>query len=398
MINTEKAHQLVQEHLLQLGTEKVPFDRALGRVSAEPILADRDLPPFDRVTMDGIALNTAHFDFSSKSGEIEALRGAGEAQYTLKDPKKVVEIMTGSPLPQNTDAVVMYEQIEKEGGVVRLTEDVKQFQNIHPQGKDAQKGQVLLDKGRVIGAAELGLLAAVGQTELAVLRWPRIALVATGNELVSPYEQPDPQQIRVSNVYSLQAALQNMGIPSTVHHLQDDTEQLKQSFKDLLSTHDLLLCSGGVSKGRFDFLPAILPELGIENVFHRVAQKPGKPLWFGANTTENKVVFALPGNPASTYANFILYVVPWLRASLGLGLDKEEISLGEEMTNTTDLTRYFRVYLKNTKGIKQAFLRQDNGSGDLVSLAQADGLITLAPGQKAVAGERLPYNALNLQL
>lgn len=398
MISTEKAHQLVQKHLLRLGTEKVRFDQALGRVSAEPIRADRDLPPFDRVTMDGIALNTTHFDFNTQEGEIEALRGAGEAQYTLNDPKKVVEIMTGSPLPRNTDAVVMYEQIEKEGRAVRLQEEVKPFQNIHPQGKDAQKGQVLLEKGRVIGAAELGLLAAVGQTELEVIRWPRIALLATGNELVAPHALPEPQQIRVSNIYSLQAALKQLGIPSSVHHLQDDAEQLKKSLKRLIETHDLILSSGGVSKGRFDFLPDILPGLGVKNVFHRVAQKPGKPLWFGANTKENKVVFALPGNPASTFANFLLYVVPWLRSSLGLGAINSEVSLGEPLENTKELTRYLRVYLKTLNGTKQAFLRQDNGSGDLVSLALADGLITLSPGQKAGAGERLPYSALNLQL
>lgn len=398
MISTEKAHQLVQKHLLRLGTERVRFDQALGRVSAEPIRADRDLPPFDRVTMDGIALNTTHFDFNTQEGEIEALRGAGEVQYTLNDPKKVVEIMTGSPLPRNTDAVVMYEQIEKEGRAVRLQEEVKPFQNIHPQGKDAQKGQVLLEKGRVIGAAELGLLAAVGQTELEVIRWPRIALLATGNELVAPHALPEPQQIRVSNIYSLQAALKQLGIPSSVHHLQDDAEQLQKSLKRLIETHDLILSSGGVSKGRFDFLPDILPGLGVKNVFHRVAQKPGKPLWFGANTKENKVVFALPGNPASTFANFLLYVVPWLRSSLGLGAINSEVSLGEPLENTKELTRYLRVYLKTLNGTKQAFLRQDNGSGDLVSLALADGLITLSPGQKAGAGERLPYIALNLQL
>jgi molybdopterin molybdotransferase len=394
MISAEKAHQLIEQHAILLPVEKIPFDQSLGRISAEPILADRDLPPFNRVTMDGIALNTAHFDFSNLQGKIEALRAAGEPQYTLQDPSKVVEIMTGSPLPINTDAVVMYEQLTKVGDTIQLKQQVKPNQNIHPQGKDAKKGQVLLDEGRVIGPAELGLLAAVGKTQLEVVRWPKIALLATGNELVAPHERPGAQQIRVSNVYSLQAALKQLGIPSTVHQLQDDAEQLKKNLKQLLESHDVLISSGGVSKGRFDFLPGILPELGIQKVFHRVAQKPGKPLWFGANAQGSKVVFALPGNPASTFANFLLYVVPWLRTSLGLKAQNKLMTLGEPLDNPTDLTRYLRVYLKTTNGRELAFLRQDNGSGDLVSLAQADGLISLSPGQSAGAGEFVPYCAI----
>ena len=391
MINSEEALKLILTHTLPPEMERIPFGDSLGRILAEDICADRDFPPFDRVTKDGIALNSKEFDFEKGLCEIEAVVGAGEEQYHLQDSKKVVEIMTGAPLPMQTDAVIMYEQLEKNKTGIHLRTDVKSGQNIHAQGQDAKKGQVLLKKGRPIRAAELGLLASTGHTKVGVLKWPKIALVATGNELVLPDQIPALHQIRVSNVYTLKAALHDLGIPSQIEILQDDQKVLSERLQSLLSQNDVLICSGGVSKGRYDFLPEIFPQLGIEKIFHRVAQRPGKPLWFGADGSKQKLVFALPGNPVSTYTCFMLYVLPWIKKSLGLPACNNSICAGEDFQNKLDLTRHIRVHLVEEEGVQKAVEVQNNGSGDLVSLAHSAGLISLKPGQMVPSGSIIPY-------
>lgn len=398
MITPAEAHQLISEHLFKPEKETLSFEKTRGRISAEPILADRDLPPFNRVTKDGVALHTASFDLVNREGVIETLRAAGDPQYRLKDPEKAVEIMTGSPLPLGTDAVVMYEEIKREENRILLQEEVTPGQNIHPQGQDAQKGDVLLKAGSRMGSAEIGLLASVGKTELQVHSVPKVAIVATGNELILPHEEPAPHQIRMSNVYSLQAGLEELGIPCSIQIIRDDKELLRQDLASLLEQNDLLICSGGVSKGRYDYLPEVLPELGIQKVFHRVRQKPGKPLWFGADRTKGKVVFALPGNPASTFSNFILYVLPWLRKSLGLETKAERVVMKEHFYNPSDLWRHIQVKLVSVQGQLKAELLTGNGSGDLVSLAQADGLISIPPQSAVEADEPVAYQSFQLIL
>lgn len=398
MITPAEAHRLIFEHLFKPKKETLSFDKTRGRISAEPILADRDLPPFNRVTKDGVALNTASFDLINKAGEIETLRAAGDPEYQLINPEKAVEIMTGSPLPLGTNAVVMYEEVNREGERILLQEEVKPGQNIHPQGQDAKKGDVLLKAGARMGPAEIGLLASVGKTELQVYSMPKVAVVATGNELVLPHQNPAPHQIRMSNVYSLQAGLEELGIPCSVQIIRDDKELLRQDLAALLEQNDVLLCSGGVSKGRYDYLPEVLPELGIQKVFHRVLQKPGKPLWFGADKSQSKVVFALPGNPASTFSNFTLYVLPWLRKSLGLEGKAETVRMKEGFRNPSDLWRHIQVKLTSEQGQPKAELFTGNGSGDLVSLAQADGLISIPPKSTVEADESVPYQSFQLNL
>lgn len=398
MISSAEATRLILEHTFSSRTEELPFGESLGRILAEDICADRDFPPFDRVTKDGIALNTDGFDFDKGLCRIEAVVGAGEEQYSLRDASMVVEIMTGAPLPKGTDAVVMYEQLEKNKNGIHLRSSVKRKQNIHPQGQDAKKGQPLLKKGRPIRAAEIGLLASTGHTTVKVYSWPRIVLIATGNELVLPHQTPDVHQIRVSNVYTLQAALKEIGVPAAVEILQDDKTILSERLQTLLKTNDVLICSGGVSKGRFDFLPDIFPQLGIQKVFHRVAQRPGKPLWFGFDKSKQKFVFALPGNPASTYSNFLLYVLPWLRKSFQLPTLERTVIAGEEIQNSLDLTRHIRVQLSEERNTTVAHLVKNNGSGDLVSLTEAQGLVSLLPGQTVPQGSPVPFCPFKPQL
>ena len=398
MISSTEATRLILDHSFSPATERLPFRESLGRILAEDICADRDFPPFDRVTKDGIALNTEGFDFKKGLCEIETIIGAGEEQYRLQDSSKVVEIMTGAPLPLGTDAVVMYEHLEKNKSGIHLRTRVNSGQNVHPKGQDAKMGQRLIEKGRPIRAAEIGLFASTGHTEVNVYQWPKITLVATGNELVLPHQTPALHQVRISNVYTLQAALLEMGIPASIELIQDDKALLFKRLQTLLDQNDLLICSGGVSKGRFDFLPEIFPQLGILKVFHRVAQRPGKPLWFGSDNTKQKLVFALPGNPASTYSNFLLYVLPWLRKSMGLPPLNKTVDAGEEFQNNLPLTRHVRVQLSENKGTQIARLVQNNGSGDLVSLTDSDGLVTLQPNQIASKGSTLPFCPFKPQL
>ncbi|HEA22533.1 hypothetical protein LCGC14_1055800 [marine sediment metagenome] len=381
MISFETAFQKVLHFTLDWGEEKVSQLQANGRVLTEDIKADRDFPPFDRSTKDGIAINFSGIEKGLDIFKVEGILSAGMPQQSLSSDTHCFEIMTGAVLPNNADTVIMYEEIEIEAQLANISKRPKKGQNIHSKGSDEVKGAVLVEKGRIISPAIIGVLASVGKSAVRVKKLPTVCVVSTGNELVEISEQPLPHQIRKSNTFSLIAALKKVNIEPTQLHLADDRQLIENELQKALSNHDVLMLSGGVSKGKFDFIPDALEALGVEKIFHRIAQRPGKPFWFGITEKQKKVVFSFPGNPVSTFANYHVYFLPWLAKSLRIETTKQSVFLDETITPHPTLTLFLQVKTKFEKGCVIAKLIQGNGSGDLISLAKADGFIRIPAGE-----------------
>ena len=392
MINYDEAYAKVLEYTRDLGLESVALLHCNRRVLAEDVLADRDFPPFDRATKDGIAINSKALEEGNKSFKIEGLASAGMPRQRLNDNHSCIEVMTGAVVPENADTVIMYEHLNIKDGFATLLQDVKKAQDIHFKGSDVVLGTVLLSKNSIIGPAEIGVLASVGKSEVLVKKLPKVCVVSTGNELIAVSETPLPHQIRRSNALSLCAALQKENIEATSIHLKDDKVSIKKELSQILKTYDVVLLSGGVSKGKFDFLPEVMESLEVRKVFHRVAQKPGKPFWFGIQPALKTIVFSFPGNPVSTFANYHVYFLPWLYRSLGIEIPGEEVILDGPFQVYPPLTRFVQVKTENKKGVLWATPVRENGSGDLTSLALSDGFICLRPREKAYEnGEVVPF-------
>lgn len=382
MISFEEAYRKVLEHPLNLGNESVLLMQSMGRVLSEDILADRDFPPFNRSTKDGIAINFSAIEKGISRFKVAGVLSAGMAQQTLFSDENCLEIMTGAVLPSNADTIIMYEETEIEKGWATISKTPNKGQNIHKRGSDTKAGETLLEKDTRITAAVIGVLASVGKTEVVVKKLPKICVVSTGNELVEVSENPLPHQIRKSNSLSLTAALGKQNSIPTRLHLPDDRTLIEKELKKALLEHDVLMLSGGVSKGKFDFIPDALNALGIEKIFHRVAQRPGKPFWFGIQEQSKKVVFSFPGNPVSTFANYHVYFLPWLTKALGIAIEQRSVIIDEPVQPHPTLTLFLQVKTEWRDGQLHAKLIQGNGSGDLVSLALADGFIQVPAGMK----------------
>ena len=391
MISVQEASTIIQSNALRFGEESVPFQESQFRVLKEEIIADRDFPPFDRVCMDGIAITEKAYLEGARNFVIEGIQPAGSPQLQLKNYKNCIEVMTGAVLPKNADVVIPYElvQIENETALVSV-EAIKKLQNVHVQGKDRKKGTVLISENKIITAAEIGVLATVGKSEVVVEKQPKVMIISTGDELVEVAETPEIYQIRRSNVYSLVSLLKELSISADTAHLPDDKESLKSSISNYLESYDVLLFSGAVSKGKFDYIPEVLDELGVEKLFHKVKQRPGKPFWFGQRasfegseqrSSQNKkqtTIFAFPGNPVSTYVNCLKYFYPWYAKSIGVSSEKQEYArLESDVVFNPKMTYFLQVKLENRLGELIAIPFSGNGSGDLANLAEADAFIEL---------------------
>ena len=294
MISYQEALDILQQFPFQLTEEAVSITNVNGRVLAEDILSDRDLPPYDRVTMDGIAINYNAYESGQRSFDVIETIGAGVPQKTIVEAKKCVQIMTGAIMPIGLDTIIRYEDIKIEEGVANINEEVVRAQNIHFRGEDRKQGEVVLAKGTELGPTELIVAAAVGYSELTVYKMPKAAIITTGDELVDVHEKPEAHQIRRSSNYGVLALLKSWGIESKQFHLQDNKTLLFNTLSSLIESYNLLVITGGISRGKFDFLPEVMDELGVKKHFHKIKQRPGKPFWFGS-APNGTTVFALPG-------------------------------------------------------------------------------------------------------
>jgi molybdopterin molybdotransferase len=393
MISVNEALRIIQENAFVPSISEVPLLDSLGKILAENIVADRDFPPFDRVAMDGVAISLKPYrgggNVNLKIDEwqpiIEATQYAGEPQKHLSKPKNCMEVMTGAVLPWGCAAVVRYEDLEIEevdgSKYVKFMipqRKIEDWQNIHRQGSDRKQGDILLQKGMKISPAEIAVMASVGKDKVLVEIPPRVAVISTGDELVEITTNPEPYQIRMSNSYMLAGALAQIGIKADLFQLTDDKVLLFNKLQGILQNHDILLLSGGVSAGKKDFIPEILTDLGVKKLFHKVAQKPGKPFWFG-KSEEGKTVFALPGNPVSTFLCFCKYF---------LNQKKEEVILDKDVFFKPDLTYFVPVKTYFQDGKMMASPLEGSGSADFANLTDCDGFVELsADNQEFRSGE-----------
>ena len=374
------------------GTEVVDIKEAVSRVLAEDIFADRDFPPFNRATKDGIAINYSQVKEGQLTFEIAGVLPAGLPAISLGNSQNCIEIMTGAVVPEDADTVIMYEDLLIKDGKATLLKVPPKGANIHYAGSDDRIGSKLLIPETLISPAAIGVMASVGKSRVRVKRLPRVSVISTGKELIEINKTPLPHQIRRSNAYSLFSSLAQEGIQSLLLHLDDDKDIIRQKLNYAIQEMDVLLLSGGVSKGKFDFLPEVLNDLGVKKIFHKVKQRPGKPFWFGYHEKANTLIFSFPGNPVSTFVCYHVYFKPWLNKSLGLKIEDKHVILDEEVDINSELSCFLGSKIKIDTAKVFVNLIQANGSGDLISLANADGFIRIDPKQgKYKKGTLVPF-------
>jgi molybdopterin molybdotransferase len=369
---------------LVLTSEEVDLECAAGRVLAEEIRADRDYPPLDRSVRDGFAVHAA--DLPGTLAVIGEVR-AGQIFSAEVKRGEALEIMTGAPMPQGADAVVMIEHVRREGNRIATERAISPGEAVNPRGGEVREGAVLLSGGKRLGFAEIAMLAAVGRVRLRVYRRPVVAIVATGDEIVEIDQQPLPFQIRNSNAHSLAAQVRRAGgVPQILPVARDNYESTRSLMERALE-YDLLLVSGGVSAGKYDIVERVLGDLGAEFFFDRVLIQPGQPLVFGC--VRGKFVFGLPGNPVSTMVTFEIFA----RAAMELleGQDQPLLPLtlarlSQDLRHKTGLTRFLPARL-SPDGAEVTPVRW-TGSSDVPALTRANAfLVTEAERESWQAGE-----------
>lgn len=395
MISVSDAQKFIFDHIPSVKTESISIDCSHGRILKEKIKAQRNQPPFHRVCMDGIGIVFNQLNQDNQSFIIEDLQKAGDFQKVLSNPKSCMEVMTGATLPVGIDTVIRYEDLNIENGTATIIKGVKisPKQNIHFEGSDHLKEDLLLKEDVILKSSHIGILASEGKKEVTVSILPKVAIISTGDELVDIDETPLPHQIRRSNSYTLKSELQNFGFNDvTTFHLKDDEKTLYSSLEKILNDFPFVVLSGGVSMGKFDFIPSVLSDLKVKKVFHKVKQRPGKPFWFGQGTNQ-QMVFGLPGNPVSCLVNLRRYVIPALFKYMGLELESSFAVLKESISFKKSLTYFPAVKTSFSKeGIQLAMPIKSNGSGDYFSLHQSDGILEL-PSDKEIfnEGEAYPF-------
>ena len=379
MLTYEEALQKLLEKVPQPSVVRLPLELTRGRVLAHEVRADLDVPPFHKSFMDGYAVRSS--DVSAAPVRLKVIGTVAAGGFTQRriGPGETVQIMTGAVVPLGADAVQVVEKTRKvSSSAVEIQESVSKGENVAPQGSEVVSGAAVLERGRIVGPAEIGVLATFGRTNVEVYGTPSAAVISTGNELVKIDQEPGSGQIRNSNSYLLWAQCCELGLDATILPVvTDDPEQIRAAVRKGLE-EDLVLVSGGVSMGEFDYVHQVLAEEGLEIFFHKVALKPGKPVLVGR--MDRNMVFALPGNPVSAFVTFELFVRPAVRKWMGfeqLGLQRVRAQLLQELHQKPG-----RLFFKPAQtfwkgdGFKVSPL-ETKGSSDLVGFSQADSLLVM---------------------
>jgi len=388
MIPITEAIEIVLRHTKKLGVESVELSNSGARILAEDIIADTDLPPFDRAQMDGYAVRADDVRNTPARLRIVGESAAGAGWHHEMNSGQAVRIMTGAPVPKGADAVQQVELTREDGSeVVEILEPVSSGRSIVRQASEINAGETVLRAGEQISAAMIATLASFGYAAVRVSRQPRLAVMATGSELVDVNKKPGRDQIRDSNNYTIEAyASQSNAIVERLPLAGDNTEELKRMIREAAETSDVLITSGGVSMGVYDFTKAALKELGAEIFFERVALRPGKPTVFAR--LGNTLVFGLPGNPVSVAVTFNLFVRTALRAMQGAThttLDRDHAVLARDVKGSADRESYLPAVLRtDEKGVLLAEPLKWGGSSDFVAFAKATALINVPAGAKLI--------------
>jgi molybdopterin molybdotransferase len=394
----EDARHLVEEHAARLrahATEELELLESAGRVLAEPIYADRDFPPFPRAARDGYAVRAADLaQLPALLDIIGEIRAGADAENIPRQVAtgQAVAIMTGAPVPPGADAVVMVEYTRRNGFRVEVLRGVAAGENIVAQGAEARRGDLLLSPGSRLQEAAIAVAASVGKARLNVYRKARIAVVATGDEIVSVESQPGQTQIRNSNTYSMAAqVLQTGAEPVLLPTAPDQLDRLSELIREGLES-DLLLISGGVSMGEYDLVERVLTDLGAEFFFTGAQIQPGRPIVFGR--ARDKYFFGLPGNPVSTMVTFELFARPMVEKLMGLqprNLTFLHARLKAEIRTKTGLKRFLPAVLSGEFEMAEVELAGWHGSGDIATTARANCYLVIPPDRDRIpAGEWVP--------
>lgn len=406
MRTPEAALAEILERVQALSTpELVALGEAGGRVLARDAVSDVDLPPFEKSAMDGFAVRRADFQAAGSAGRPTTLDVIGESRAGAPfsgdvHPGQCVEIYTGAEVPVSCDAVVMVEKSVREGDRVRLDDAPRARQHICARGEDLALGATVLQRGRRLSAIDLAVLAAVGCQPVPVFQEPRVALFTTGDELVEAHVKPARGEIREGNTFYLAARLQALGARVWNHGIVADEEAvLERAFRTALESSDVLVTTGGVSMGKYDLVGAVLERCGVEPVFHKIAIKPGKPLWFGMRG--RVPVFGLPGNPVSCLIGFEVFVRPALSKMGGAGEAEwsPRLRTGRWMgERTRENPRQQNLPVRvaqGADGVDELEPLAWTSSADITGLTRADGLAVVGAGATVLQGELVPFRRLD---
>lgn len=392
LIEVQQALENVLSQPGKFKKEMIPLSKAYGRILAEEVYADRDMPPYDRISMDGIAIAYADYKAGIREFQIEGLQETGLPAFTKSGQNTCIEVMTGAILPINTDTVIQYEHLEMQSGLAAIIHpDVRSGQNVHKKGLDQKSGTLLIPKGVRITNPMVIVMASVGKSQVEVYRRPRIHIFSSGDEVIPIRETPKKFQIRQSNGMMLLSCLRAMGIKAKYRHLPDDPEIIHKRIRQALDSSNAIILTGAVSKGKKDFIPHVLDSLGVKKLFHGVLQRPGKPFLFGRG--EKAAVFAFPGNPVSAYVGFHKYFIPWIKRSYRLDSPSIEYAkLKEDFEFHPGLTYFLPVKLSQDKHAQwYATPQKGQGSGDYFNLTKSNAIMEL-PKEKTLfkKGETYP--------
>jgi molybdopterin molybdotransferase len=372
MITVKEAQSLIQQQAKNFGKEELSLSESQGRVLAEDIEADRDYPPFHRAAMDGYALRSEDFAAGLREFFVIEEIYAGAIATKKIGKGECYKIMTGASTPVEADSIIRVEDTDQQNNKVTFnTDQLKKGQNIAKKGEDRKEGELVLQKNTLLRAPEIASLAVLGKTKIAVHKLPKVTIISTGDEVIAAGEPVLEHQIRDSNSYAVEGFLKNYNIPLSGRKLvKDNKEALEKAVNEFLDS-DILILSGGVSMGDADYVPEVLKTAGVEKIFHKVALKPGKPLWFGKS--KKGVVFALPGNPMSVQVAFKLFIEPFLRTCFELPPMMElKFPFGTTRKKKVKFDEYFPCVIENGSAIKPVTF---NGSGDVTSILYSDGLV-----------------------
>jgi len=394
MIPVEEAQKIILREIKEVGLERVGLLQSLSRILSEEVISQRDLPPWDNSSMDGFAVRWEDVQGVSRTTP-KNLKIIEEIPAGTLPKKRVVQgtaaqIMTGAPLPEGADAVVMVEETRRQGDEVCIFESVQEGENVRKRGENIRKGEMVLGRGTLLRPAGIGMLASLGRSFLTVFRVPQVAILATGNELVEVDEAVTSEKIINSNSYSLAAQIQECGANYRLLGIARDTQEDVVSKLSRGLDADFILVSGGVSVGSYDFVKQASQSLGADLKFWKVALKPGAPLAFGV--LQGKPFFGLPGNPVSSMVTFELFVRPALLKMMGFPSwfrPQLEVVVEKDLSKDMGKAYLIRVMVERVGDQYVATPTGEQGSGILMSMVKANGLLILSEKQQKVsAGEK----------
>ncbi len=388
MISFLEALQIVMSNAEEAVEELISLDESLHRILREDIISDRPVPPFDRVAMDGIAVSFQDPEINKGVWQIAGVVEAGVEVGPLPEDQ-AYEIMTGASLPKGANTIIRIEDIEIKEGQAILSAGVvvKKGQNIHFKGMDVAEGLIIVPQYSVISAGVIAVAASMGYDKVKVSQRKKVGIISSGGEIVDVNIQPKSYQIRRSNDLMVGGILQGFCSEINYYTTKDDFDTIKKTIEKCLLENDICITIGGISKGKFDFIPDVLKEMRAEIFFSKVKQKPGKPFVFSKR--QGKYIFSLPGNPASAFVCSYVYILPFLKKQLGFLNEKHTSKISEDYYNSSPLHRIVEMKVFYESG--QIFVKpiKTNGSGDLRGLAFAQALGILEPERSYLKGSQI---------